>query len=62
MNEQKIMNTLAKIESWMRMTCEGCAMNEKINPLIDDIKKILDSEASSQGRRKLWRIRRLKER
>jgi|GEM_PF-4013663 len=56
------MNTLAKIESWMRMTCEGCAMNEKINPLIDDIKKILDSEASSQGRRKLWRIRRLKER
>lgn len=47
MNEQKIKNTLAKIERWMMMTCEGCAMNEKINPLLDEIKKLLDSEVSS---------------
>jgi hypothetical protein len=47
MNEQEIKNTLEKIESWMMMTCEGCAMPEKINPLIDKIKKLLDSETSS---------------
>ncbi|HWP96956.1 MAG TPA: hypothetical protein VN426_08895 [Syntrophomonadaceae bacterium] len=51
MNEQKIKNILTKIESWMMMTCEGCAMPEKLNPLIDEIKKLLDSEASSQERR-----------
>lgn len=49
MNELKIKNILAKIESWMMMTCEGCAMPEKLNPLIDEIKRLLDSEASSQG-------------
>ena len=49
MNEEKIKNILAKIESWMMMTCEGCAMPEKLNPLIDEIKKILYSEASNQG-------------
>ena len=47
MNEQEIKNTLAKLESWMMMTCEGCAMPEIINPLVDEIKKLLDSETSS---------------
>jgi hypothetical protein len=47
MNEQEIKNTLAKIESWMMMTCEGCSMPEVINPLIDKIKKLLDNETSS---------------
>ncbi len=47
MNEQEIKNTLAKIESLMMMTCEGCSMPEMIKPLIDKIKKLLDSEIKS---------------
>jgi hypothetical protein len=44
MNEKEIKNTLEQIKSWMMMTCEGCAMPEKINPLIDKIKKQLDTD------------------
>lgn len=44
MNEEAIKNTLAKIEAWMMMTCEGCSMPEVINPLINEIKKTLESE------------------
>ena len=47
MNEQEIKNTLAKIESLMMMTCEGCSMPEMIKPLIDKIRKLLDSEIKS---------------
>lgn len=47
MNEEKIMSILAKIESWMMMTCDGCAMPEKLNPLLEEIKKLLNNEASS---------------
>jgi len=47
MNEQEIKNTLVKLESCMKMTCEGCGMPEIINPLIDEIKKLLNSETSS---------------
>lgn len=48
MNEQEIKNTLIKIESCMKMTCEGCSMPEIINPLIAEIKKLLNSESSSE--------------
>lgn len=37
-----------KIESLMEMTCEGCAMPEKINPLIEELRKLLDSEATKK--------------
>jgi len=47
MNELEIKNTLAKIESLMMMTCEGCSMPEMIKPLIDKIKKLLDCEIKS---------------
>ena len=47
MNEQAIRNVLAKIESCMMMTCEGCAMPKIIKPLIDEIKKQLDSKTNS---------------
>ncbi len=44
MNEEAIKISLAKIESWMKMTCEGCSMPEVINPLLNEIKKQLNSE------------------
>jgi hypothetical protein len=44
MNEEAIKNTLAKIETWMKMTCEGCSMPEVINPLIAEIKKLLEND------------------
>ncbi|MBC7076171.1 MAG: hypothetical protein H5T98_08960 [Syntrophomonadaceae bacterium] len=44
MDEQKIKKILAKIEEWMMMTCEGCALPEKLNPLLGQIKQIIDSE------------------
>jgi hypothetical protein len=47
MNEQEIKKTLAKIESYMMMTCEGCGMPKVINPLIDEIRKLLDSKINS---------------
>jgi len=47
MNEQEIKDVLAKIESWMMMTCEGCGMPKIINPLIDEIKKLLEDKSNS---------------
>ena len=41
MNEQQIGRILDKIQSWMMMTCEGCAMPEKLNPLIEEIRKLI---------------------
>jgi hypothetical protein len=47
MNEPDIERILAQIESWMMMTCESCAMPEKIKPLLEKIRKLLESEADS---------------
>lgn len=47
MNDKEIKNTLAKIEDCMILTCEGCVMPEIINPLIDKIKELIDSENNS---------------
>lgn len=47
MSEQEIKNMLAKIESCMMMTCEGCAMPKILKPLIDEIKKQLDAKINS---------------
>jgi hypothetical protein len=47
MSEQEIKNMLAKIESCMMMTCEGCAMPKIINPLIKEISKLLDDKIKS---------------
>ena len=44
MNEEAIKKSLAKIESWMKMTCEGCSMPEVINPIINEIKKQLSTD------------------
>lgn len=44
MDEVKIKKTLAKMEQWMMMTCDGCAMPEKLNPLIEELKKLLENE------------------
>jgi hypothetical protein len=44
MKEQEIEMILKQIESWMMMTCEGCAMPEKIKPLLAKIRKILERE------------------
>lgn len=49
MNQQEIENVLVKIESCMKMTCDSCGMPEMLNPLIDKLKKMLDSETSSQA-------------
>lgn len=43
--EQDIERILKQIESWMMMTCESCAMPDKIKPLLERIRKILESEA-----------------
>ena len=43
MKTQQINRILDKMESWMKMTCEGCAMPEKLNPLIAEIRKLLES-------------------
>jgi|GEM_PF-2559458 len=48
MNEQEIKSTLAKMESCLMMTCEGCAMPDMMKPLINKLKKLLESEANSQ--------------
>lgn len=45
MKEQDIERILKQIESWMMMTCESCAMPDKIRPLLEKIRKILESEA-----------------
>jgi len=42
MYAKEIRLKLNKIESWMMMTCESCAMPEKILPLVNDIRKLLD--------------------
>lgn len=47
MDEEKIKKTLAKMEQWMMMTCEGCAMPEKLNPLIEELRKLLKDEAKA---------------
>jgi hypothetical protein len=44
MNEKEIRLKLNKIESWMMMTCESCVMPDKLLPLINDIRKLLDAE------------------
>lgn len=41
MDEEKIHKILDRIEQWMMMTCEGCAMPEKLNPLIEELRKLL---------------------
>jgi hypothetical protein len=43
--EQDIQRILTQIESWMMMTCATCAMPEKIKPLLDKIRQLLESEA-----------------
>jgi len=53
MNEQEIKSTLAKMESCMMMTCEGCAMPEIMKPLINKLKKLLEGEAGSQTGKKV---------
>lgn len=45
MKEQDIQRVLTQIESWMMMTCDTCAMPEKIRPLLDKIRQLLESEA-----------------
>ena len=45
MKEQDIQRILAQIESWIMMTCDTCAMPEKIRPLLDKIRQLLESEA-----------------
>ena len=47
MKKQQINKILDKMESWMKMTCEGCAMPEKLNPLIDEVRRLLDSGSDS---------------
>jgi len=47
-DEQKIKKTLAKMEQWMMMTCEGCAMPEKLNPLIEELKQLLENEMNGK--------------
>jgi hypothetical protein len=44
LKEQDIRRILAQIESWMMMTCESCAMPEKIKPLLEKIRQLLESE------------------
>lgn len=44
MDEEKLKKALAKMEQWMMMTCEGCAMPDKLNPLIEEIRKLLEIE------------------
>jgi len=43
MKTQQINKILDKMESWMKMTCEGCAMPEKLNPLINEVRRLLNS-------------------
>lgn len=47
-DEQKIKKTLAQMQQWMMMTCEGCAMPEKLNPLIDELRKLIENEMNSK--------------
>jgi len=46
--EQDIERVLKQIESWMMMTCESCAMPDKIRPLLEKIRKILESETKQE--------------
>lgn len=48
MKEQDIERVLKQIESWMMMTCESCAMPDKIRPLLEKIRKILESETKQE--------------
>lgn len=48
MDEEKIKKILDKIEQWMMMTCEGCAMPEKLNPLIEELRRLLESEKNEK--------------
>ncbi|MEN6389588.1 MAG: hypothetical protein ABFD04_04180 [Syntrophomonas sp.] len=48
MDEEKIKKILDKIEQWMMMTCEGCAMPEKLNPLIEELRKLLENEMNGE--------------
>lgn len=50
MDEEKIKKALAKMEQWMMMTCEGCAMPEKLNPLIEELRKLLKNEDKAAGK------------
>lgn len=52
MNEQQISKILDKMESWMKMTCEGCAMPEKLNPLIEEIRKLLNGSDKTTQEKK----------
>lgn len=45
MNEEAIKKILNTIESWVMMSCEGCAMQEKITPLLADIRRLLETES-----------------
>lgn len=53
MNEKEIRKTLAKIESWMFMTCQGCAMPEKLIPLINEIRRLLDEDSGEDNKANL---------
>lgn len=44
MNEDAIKKILNTIESWIMMSCEGCAMQDKITPLLEEIRKLLEAE------------------
>jgi hypothetical protein len=49
LKEQDIQRILAQIESWMMMTCESCAMPEKIKPLLEKIRQLLESEVDTEN-------------
>ena len=44
MKEKDIERVLVQIESWLMMTCESCAMPEKLRPLLEKIRQLLESE------------------
>jgi hypothetical protein len=49
MREKDIQEVLKQIESWMMMTCESCAMPDKIKPLLAKIREILEKEGRQQN-------------
>lgn len=48
MNEEAVKRILNSIESWIMMSCEGCAMKEKITPLLEEIRRLLENEGKSE--------------